>query len=194
MIGWGIFLFALLLLLWAPCGIYAKYNTNQTIISVFFGLIRIDLLRPRKKKAKTKKQANTTVKKKQKSSNKLTDFLPILQLVLDFLADFRKKLVIKSLSFKLTLGGSDPFDLSINYGRYWAVVGNLFPHLESVFTIEKRDVEILCDYTADATKVDAAIDIRLRFITLLHMVLHHGLRILKKYLQIINKAKDGAVS
>ena len=196
MIGWGIFLFLLLILFLAPCGLYARYNPDSTAVIFFFGFIRINLLRPRRKKEKPKPVAkkSTAPQGKSKSNNKLTDFIPLVNPVLEFLSHFRRKLVIKELRFKLTLGGSDPFDLSLNYGRYWAVVGNLLPHLSSWFTIRKRDVEILCDYTADTTKVDALIDIRLPFITILHMVLHHGLQILMKYLKITKKAKDGAVS
>ena len=46
------------------------------------------------------------------------------------------------------LGGGDPCDLAINYGKAWAALGNLWSRLEQFFVIKKRDVEIQCDFEA----------------------------------------------
>lgn len=194
MIGMCIFLACFLLILLMPCGICAAYGPSGAKAKLLIGPFQIDLL-----KKKVKKEKNTATKKNKtqgKSSKKgnLPDFLPILKLIFEFLSDFRKKLTIRQLYFKLILAGGDPCDLSVNYGRTWAAVGNIFPHLESLFHIQKRMIEIVCDFTADTTIVDTYLDLRLRLGVLLHMVLYHGTRILTKYIKISKNAKDGVVS
>lgn len=197
MIALGISVVCLILILMMPCGIYGAYGPAGIVGKLIVGPFRINLLKKRTKKDKKEKKDKAKKGKSQKKTapkGKLTDFLPIVKLIFEFLTDFRRKLVIKNLQFKLILAGSDPCDLSVNYGRTWAALGNIFPHLESLFKIQKRNMEIACDFTADTTVVDASIDLRLRLATLVHMVLHHGIRILLKYFKITKNAKDGAVS
>jgi len=189
----GIVIICLFLIALMPCGVYGAYGQDGIKALLILGPIRINLLREKSKKKKGKKKSGKA-KEKTSTKGKWVDFLPILKLVLELLSDFRRKLLIKDLQFKLILAGDDPCDLSVNYGRTWAAVGNVFPLLESWFTIKKRNVEVACDYTADTTIVDASIDLRLRFATFLHMVLHHGIRILIKYYKITKHAKDGAAS
>lgn len=198
MIGFLIFLSIILLFLLIPCGICAAYSNDGISARLIVGPIRINLLRSEAKKTKKPKVEKKTEKyeshEKVKETKKIADFWPVLKLILNFLIDFKRKLIVNNLRFKMILGDSDPYRLSLNYGRYWAVIGNLMPHLESCFTIKKRNIEIECDYTKTDTKIDAAIDLRLTLGTLLHMVLHHGIRILVKYFKISNQTKDGAVS
>ena len=65
-----------------------------------------------------------------------TDFLPLVKAALDFLGDFRRKLRLNVLELKLIMAGGDPCNLAINYGRAWAAVGNLMPHLDRLFVIK----------------------------------------------------------
>lgn len=196
MIGWLIFVACLLLVLFMPCGVRARYSETEISAKLMIGPFPINLIPKNKEKPKKEKKTHQTFEShaKVKPKGKLVDFLPILKLVFAFLSDFRRKLTINNLQFKLILGGSDPYLLSINYGRYWAVLGNVMPHLESWFTIKKRNLEIECDYLALDTKVDASIDLSVSVIDLLHMVLRHGFRILIKYYRISKQTKDGAVS
>ena len=196
MAGWLIFLLVLCVFLWMPCGLYANYHSNRFAVALIIGPFRMNLLRPKKVKKKREKKNEKPFESTEqiKEQRKIGDFFPLLQLIFDLLSDFRKKVSIQELQFKLALGGSDPFALSINYGRYWAVLGNIFPHIDSWFNIKKRNLEITCDYTASSTKIDAAIDLRLPLIVLLQMVLHHGLRIIIKYYKISKEPKEGAVS
>ena len=86
---------------------------------------------------------------KKKSGGSIYDFLPIVDLVLDFIAAFGRKLRVNQLQLKLILAGGDPSDLAVNYGRGWAVLGNLMPLLEKAFVIQKRDLEVECDFLSD---------------------------------------------
>lgn len=196
MIGWLIFLSCLLVVLLMPCGVRAGYGANGVTVKLVFGPFSVNLIRTDKKAPKNQKTKKKKFEshEKVKEKGELIDFIPVAKLVFEFLSDFRRRLVIRDLRFKMILGGGDPYFLSVNYGRYWAALGNLMPHLESWFTIKKRNMEIECDYLASATKVDASIDLRVSIFTLAHMVLRHGIRILRKYYEISKQTKDGAVS
>ena len=191
-----IFIAVLLIILWLPCGVYARYSTDGIEARLIIGPFRFNLLNPRKSKSKNPKQKQPKFesRKNVKEKRKLADFWPIVKLVFALLSDFKRRLIIHDLQLKLVLGGSDPYSIAINYGRYWMAIGNLIPHLDSWFTFKQRRVEIECDYTADSTQIDASLDLRLSIGTLLHMVLHHGIRILIKYFEISKQTKDGVVS
>ena len=121
-----------------------------------------------------------------------TDFLSLIPVVLDFLNDFRRKLRVNRLEMKLILAADDPCDLAINYGRAWAALGNLWPMLERVFVIQKRDVEVECDFTASKTLVTARMDLTITLGRMLAAVCKFALRALKEYLNIMKKRKGGA--
>ena len=129
---------------------------------------------------------------KKKTGGSITDFLPLVKTVLDFLGDFRRKLRVNRLELKLILAGDDPCDLGLNYGRAWAAVGNLMPQLEKVFVIQKRDVEVECDFTATQTLVIARLDLTITLGRLLAAVVRFAFRGIKQFLQIRKSRKGGA--
>ena len=122
----------------------------------------------------------------------MTEFLPFVKLVLDFLGDFRRKLRLDELYLRLILASEDPCDLAVNYGRTWTAVGNLIPALERWFVMKKRDVEVECDFTASETTVIARVDITITLGRLLALVTVYGIRAVKEYLIIRKKRKGGA--
>ena len=193
--GWMIALGLLLLLGMMPLGFRAGYDETGLVASLVVGPIKL-LLYPRqpkekKAKAETKKQSQSTGNTKS-SGGSISDFLPLLQMILDFLDNFRKQLYITNLHFKLILGGGDPCDLALNYGRGWAVLGNILPLFEQVFVVKKRDLEVECDFTADRTTVVAGADILIRLWQLLALLLIHGPKAIKEYLRIMKIRKGGA--
>ena len=149
----------------------------------------------------TKEEPAKAVKKKKKESKennsklpggKLTDFMPMVQIVLDLLDDFRWKLRVDRLYVKVILAGDDPCDLAVNYGKAWAAVGNLFPALERSCVIKKRDVEIECDFTADQTLIDAQLDLTITLGRLIALCGVHGVRGLREFIKILKLRKGGA--
>ena len=123
-----------------------------------------------------------------------TDFLPMVKVALDFLTGLRRRLRVNVLELKLIMAGGDPCNLAVNYGRAWAAVGNLMPHLDRLFVIKKRDVEVECDFTASKTTVIARLDITLTLGRLLALVVVIAIRALKIFLQIKKKRKGGAAN
>lgn len=202
--GWLIVLAVILLLAILPLGVSAKFEAGGALVRLIAGPVRVTLF-PMKKKDKhgdeakpaPKKAAKPDVKKpesaeKKESGGKLTDFLPLVQVGLDFLGDFRRKLRVDRLEMKLILAGDDPCDLAVNYGKAWAALGNLWPRLERLFVIKKRDVQVECDFTSNETVIIARLDLTITLGRLISLAVRYGIRALKEYLNIMKSRKGGA--
>lgn len=128
----------------------------------------------------------------EKKGGSLLDFLPLVELALKFVGEFfGKTLHIDVLYLKLTMAGGDPADLGINYGRAWAALGNLWPHIDRMFTIKKRDIQLQCDFEGSQTLVNARVEITVTLARLLGLVFSYGFRIAFRFLKIMlarNKA------
>lgn len=202
--GWLIAAGILAALAVLPLGISAQYDSGGAVIRVIAGPVKIKVF-PLKKKAKKKQQ---TEKKKEtpaqkpakspsaqkKSGGSIKDFFPIVSRVLEFLGDFRRKLRVDHLELNLVLAGDDPCDLAANYGKAWAALGNLWPRLEELFVIKKRDVKVQCDFEASQTLITAQLDVTITLGRLIATGGWHGIRILKELLTIKNKQKGGAAT
>ena len=130
---------------------------------------------------------------KEPEGGSLLDFLPLVELALKFVGEFfHKTLRIDVLYVKMTMAGSDPADLAISYGNTWAALGNLWPYIDRMFTIKKRDIRIQCDFEASESLVNARVDITITLARLLGLVFSYGFRILVKFLKIMNDRKKKA--
>lgn len=202
MTGLLIALGILILLAILPLGVSAIYNEDGALVRVIAGPVRLTVFPLKKKekiekktkKIKVKKKTSEPKKKKEpsKSGGSILDFLPLLNVALDFLNDFRKKLRVNLLEMKLVMAGGDPCDLALNYGKAWAALGNITPFLDRAFVIKKRDLNVECDFTADKTLVYARLDLTITLGRLLILVVCGAVRAIKEYLNIMNKRKGGA--
>ena len=128
----------------------------------------------------------------QKSGGPITDFLPLVQIALEMLGAFRRRLRVNLLELKLIMASDDPCDLAVNYGRAWTAVGNLMPRLERVFVIKKRNIEVECDFEASQTRVIARLDLTITLGRILATVVVYGIKALIEFLKIKNKRTGGA--
>ena len=210
--GWLIALGILLAIGMIPVGLRVRYNDAGMRLWVLAGPVRINLYPPPQKEKKEKqekapkkekkpttgkkaseqKEAKTDPAAAPEKGGRLTDFLPLAQMALEFLGDFRRRLRVNRLELKLILAGGDPCDLAVNYGRAWAAVGNLMPQLERLFVIKKRDVEVECDFTASETLVIARLDLTITLGRLLGLAIVYGIRALREFLKLQKKRKGGA--
>ena len=204
--GWLIALLIIFLLAILPLGAVVKYNSEGALVLVIAGPLRFQVFpgksnkkkKPKEKKSKKKQDATKKTDASTRGGNKkkggsLLDFLPLVQVILDLLDDFRWKLRLNRLELKLILAGDDPADLGMNYGKAWAAVGNLVPVLERSFVIKKKDIEVECDFTTTETLVIARLDITITLGRLIALVVVYGIRALREYMNIKNKRKGGAV-
>ena len=93
---------------------------------------------------------------------------------------------------KLILAGGDPSDLAMNYGRGWALLGNLMPLLDGAFVIKKRNLEVECDFLANQTTISARLDISITIGRVISLLVIEGVPILREFLKVMNKRKGGA--
>lgn len=197
--GWLIALGVLLLLAVLPLGVRFLYDSDGPVLHILAGPLRFKVFpshkeKPQKEKLKEKKKSTTTQKKgTSKKGGSLKDFIPLLRTALDFLGDFRRKLRVRRLDLNLVLGGGDPCDLAINYGKAWAALGNLWPRLEQIFVIKKRNAEIQCDFEASQTLVTACVEVTITLGRLLALIAVYGVRAIKEFIKLQNIRKGGTV-
>ena len=195
--GWLVALALVALLLCVPIGIRIVYGAAGLKVWLYVGPVALGLYPYSKQKGKSSKKqkpgkATSSQQQTGVKGGSLDDFLQVLKIVVNFLGAFRRKLRVEYLRLKLVLGGDDPCDLAQNYGRGWAVLGNVMPLLERAFIIKKRDLEVECDFSATNTTLLADTKITITVGRLLALVAIHGLRALKVFRMISNKRKGGA--
>ena len=201
--GWLIFLAILIGLGCVPLGVRLRYDEDGPLAAVLLGRLPIVLypvpgwlkkLTSREKKPGENKPKEEKPKKEkpQKAAENpqggsWKKFLPLVQLGLHFLGDFRRKLRVNRLVLRLTLAGDDPCDLAVNYGRAWAAVGNLLAAMQQAFVIQKRDVEVQCDFLGEETKVVFAMDLTITLGRILGLLVKYGIRAVAILLKMKNQ-------
>lgn len=196
--GWLIALAVILVVALVPLGVSARYDSDGARVYILVGPVRLKAY-PKLKKAKQQQPAKRTSsvsadqKKKEKSGGGIRDFLPIVRLILELLSDFRRKLRVDRLELNVILAGDDPCDLATNYGKAWASLGALWPQLEQMFVIKKRDVKVQCDFEATEILVKARLDLTITLGRLVAFGGRHGVRILKEFITLKNKKGGAAI-
>lgn len=205
--GWLIFLAILVLLAILPLGASVLYDADGPRVRIVAGPVKIQVfpMKKKPKKDKTKKEKPQKEPKKPaqageaqkpfpkpKTGGSWTDFLPLVQVVLDLLNDLRRKLRVNHLLLHLTLAGDDPCDLAVNYGRMNASLAALIAQLERVLVIQKRDVHVDCDFTANETVILARLDLTITLGRILSIAVRYGVRGLMTFLKIKKQREGGA--
>ena len=212
--GWLIALGIIVVLAILPLGASVIYDKSGPLVRIIAGPLKIQVF-PLKKKAKQDKpkkekkekepeQTDTPAeeqapKEKKKKPPKdpdeggsILDFLPFVELLFNFLGDFRRKLRVSHLKLHLTMAGGDPCNLAINYGRANASMAALIAQLERLFVIKHRDVRINCDFVASETTILARLDISITLGRIISLLVCYAVRAVKTYLSIQKKRKGGA--
>ena len=201
--GWLIALGILALIAIIPVGASVLYDEAGPRAYIIAGPLRISIfpgkkqekkikVEKQKKQKPSKKPTEKNPGKKQPKGGSVLDFLPLLDRVLDFLSAFKSKIRVPYLEMKLILSGDDPSDLAVNYGRGWALLGNLMPLLDGAFVIKKRELEVECDFMAEQTTVTARLDVSITIGRIISLLVIHGVPVLREFLKIMNKRKGGA--
>lgn len=202
--GWLIALGILILLGSVPLGVFVRYDSGGPLVRIVAGVLRftvIPLPKKKKKVPKEKKEPSPAKEKKtppkpaeepEKKGGSLRDFYPLIQVGERFLNQFRRKLRVDDLVLKLTLGGDDPCDLALNYGRAWAALGNLVPVLERFFHIRRRNFEVQCDFTSEETLIEAQAKLTMPLRQLVELGIVYGYLFIKELLFLKKKRKGGS--
>ena len=196
--GWLIALGIIVLLAIMPLVLTIRYDAEGFRLLLYIGPVRLQLIPAQKKKEEKQQKTESKQKTKPKTDKpkeggSLGDFMPLLPIILDFLEDFGQKLRVKLLHLKLVLAGGDPCDLAINYGRTWGAVHGLMPQLERFLVIQKKDIQVQCDFEAEKTLVTVGVDISITLGRLIHLLIRYGIPGFREYNKIDTLRKGGAV-
>lgn len=208
--GWWITFGILFLLAILPLGASVMYDEEGPRVWVIAGPVRIKVfpLKKKDKKEKTKKeetkspedQSSTQEQPKEekkpappkKKGGSVLDFLPLVNVALDFLNDLRRKIRINHLKLILTMAADDPCDLAISYGRANAAMAGLMSQLERWLVIKQREVRVNCDFTASETVIIARLDLTITLGRILSLAVCYGIRALTTFLKIKKQQEGGA--
>lgn len=130
--------------------------------------------------------------RQEEQGGSLSGLMPFVKLGWQFLGALRRKLLVNRLELNLILGGDDPCDLAVNYGRAMAAKESLMPLLERYITIRKRKIDISWDFEASQTRVTALAEITITLGRALALALVYGVQGLKEYWNWKKKPKGGA--
>ena len=188
---WLIALAIVASLLFLPLGFSAIYRQDDPGVWLLIGPLRFRVY-PGKQKKKSKKSIQEKEKKNAFKGGNYKDFWPVVRTIYTFLGEFRRKILVKRLDLKVMLAGDDPANLAVNYGRAWSTLGSLLPQLKRLFRIQKQNIDVACDFSAEETLVYARIDATLTVMRTIHLLSRHGIRIIKQLLELKKLRKGGA--
>ena len=188
--GWLIALAVLVGLGLLPLGFRAVYRESDLGVWVLIGPLKLRVYPGNRKPVKSNSSGKS--EKSETKGGSYWDFRPVIDTIVDFLGEFRRKICVNHLELKLILAGDDPSDLAVNYGKAWAILGSLIPQLEQLFKIKKRDLEVECDFTSDKTLIFARVDATITLARTLCLLSRHGAEILRRLFELKKLRKGGA--
>ncbi len=186
----------LLLALIFPVGVRLLYHEDGFFLKLVYGPFRMQLVPSKKKKDKKEKKdkkAKEKKKEKKKSASqpdegkkkggKLSTIMEYVPPILDFLQDFRARLRVRKLTLYVSLGGDDPCDTALLYGKLVGGAGTLISFLEQWFRIKQRDIQVFCDFMESETRVYADVDIVIGTGRLLWLLLWYGWKLFRIFMK-----------
>lgn len=194
--GWLIALAILGGLAILPLGVRGRYDVDGPRLWLLLGPVKIRLIPTQKEKKakplpKTRKMQTKTQGEKQGGSP--AEFWPLVNVVLNFLGDFRRKLRVKRLELRVVMAGGDPCDLAENYGKACAAMAALEPQLERLFVIKKKRLRVDCDFTESKSQVWGLLDLTITLGRLLSLLIRYGYRGAGEFRKLKKRKKGGAL-
>ncbi len=162
LLGILLFLFVLLLL---PAHVRVRYDRT---VKIWGGLGPVSLcLYPGKKKAKPKKEKTKTAegkKREKKNSDQKPKFTAeilcdYIRLGAQALGKLRRRLVIRDLVCRWSIGGPDAAGIALTYGRVAAAVSALYPVLDRNLRIKNSEIAVDADFESGKSDLFADVTI-----------------------------------
>ena len=188
----GGILLLLILLGFLRIGAAAEYSAEGYWVAVKAGPFSFKILpkpekpkKPQKEKKKKKEKPKEEKPKEaehheqpKKKGGKLPMFKELLGLAIEAQKGLRRKLIIRELTLRLTVGGGgeDPAKSAILYGQAWAAIGNLWTVLERVFIIKNPDVQADIDFLTPEHTVYAKATLDITLGGALKLGIRYGLK------------------
>lgn len=145
-----------------PLGLDAQYQEGTFLLRAKIGpfwLSRIPRRKKRKGTAAAEEKPDAPAKKTLLTlpAGSASETWELLRFLSDVLGALRRKIRLDELTLHVRFGaGDDAAKTAIRYGRAWAIIGVVMPHLERIFVIKKRDIGAELDYNEkENMRVDA---------------------------------------
>ena len=175
-----------------PLGLDAQYQEGTFLLRAKIGpfwLSRIPRRKKRKGTAAAEEKPDAPAKKTLLTlpAGSASETWELLRFLSDVLGALRRKIRLDELTLHVRFGaGDDAAKTAIRYGRAWAIIGVVMPHLERIFVIKKRDIQPVLDYNEKEMKVDAHLALTITIGRAISLAGRAGVRFLKLWL---NKKK-----
>lgn len=177
-----------------PLGLDALYREGALSLRAKIGPFWLSRIPRRKKRkgtdaAEEKPDAPAKKARLPLAVDSASEAWELLRFLSDVLGDLRRKIRLNELTLHVRFGaGDDAAKTAIRYGRAWAIIGVVMPHLERIFVIKKRDIGAELDYNEkENMRVDAHLLTTITVGRALALLVYAGVR----YLKITNGMKKG---
>lgn len=165
----------LTLLLLVPFHLIINYDGKLGIFMKIFG-IKFSIKGKSKNKAKKKKPKEKKKISNQKSaeSKSLIDrihyFLNLMKASKELVLNILNKIEIEDLTFKLKVGGSDPFETATHYGQASGAVYSAFSAICCSKKPINYEVNVSPDFMSEKSSLVMNLDIKLRPIYMIYFL------------------------
>ena len=193
-------LLLLLLLCLTRLGAVVRYD-GALRVSLRIGALRLTVLPKKEKKAEKKppkeKPEKSPAPEKRRQRLAPEELLSLAETLPGALGAslhrLRRRLRIDPLRVSVTLGGGDPADLAVLYGRCSAALWALMPRAEELFCIPDPAIHLGMDYGAERTECSAELGLSARVGDLIAVALALAFPLLRWRNQTrrARKASDG---
>lgn len=203
----------IILLLLIPVNLYIEYDGETTKVKLGYLFLKFSLMpKPEKKKQRKKKKTpekpkQEEKKKKDESENTFSKIfkeqgvngvIEILREILDiikgFLSDISKHILIRKLKINISAGGSDAFDIAMNFGYICDGVYPLIGALSVLVTFcHIPDINISADFNSKTSSANLFTQIATRPMFLIKALIFYAFKAFKLYMKMTasdNKSEE----
>ncbi|MCM1334203.1 MAG: DUF2953 domain-containing protein [Bacteroides sp.] len=136
---------------------------------------------------RTPKGSKKTPKKKKGGGLSLGTIMEYIKSASPPIKRLFKKIRVRDLSLFYTVGTDDAAKTAIKYGSVCAAVYPLVEFLTTYFFVKAREIRVEADFSAREDRIVAHAKVKLRLSTALGCLLWLGARIIKTYINNLNK-------
>lgn len=215
MSGWqilGLVVIVLFLIGQVKVGVGAEFAQDGLTVRARLGWIKIKVFplpekegkKQKKKKGKTQSaqasKANQKEEKKAKAEKTIGEKIggaldlvkQFLPLALEAAGCFWRKLVMDELELCLTVGGADPADTAMLYGRANAALAALWEPITNAFHVKEGHAQVRIDFDAPGMTLYGKAALSLKIVQILWLAVYFGCKALVRFLNYrsIRKAKQ----
>lgn len=139
----GIIFAVLVLILYIPIGIGAKYeNGTFVIVKIAFLKFDIPLVNLLKGKSKKKKRSKAAKKPEDEIEKSIVGIDFVLSLLGDFRRFVRKRFSVTDFAIDITFGTADAASTAVLTGHLWSLVYNLLSLIDKLMYVDNPSVSI----------------------------------------------------